>query len=43
MITLTGNEALGAVQLGILTIDEARGLFGFGPKEVEVKAEEETK
>ena len=30
-MTLTGNEVLGAVQLGILTIDEARGLFGFGP------------
>lgn len=38
-MTLTGNEVLGAVQLGILTIDEARGLFGFGP----VAVAEETK
>ena len=29
MITLTGNEVLGAVQLGILSIKEARSLFGF--------------
>lgn len=36
MITLTGNDILGAVQLGILSATEARGLFGFGPKEEEV-------
>lgn len=36
MITLTGNDVLGAVQLGILSASEARGLFGFGSKEEEV-------
>ena len=35
----TASEVLGAFQLGVINVNEARSLFGFGPLEEETKTE----